>query len=299
MRMADYTTDYDAVLGGEALDRFIGGLDDRRSVAGSLDEALELVGYGHYPACPPASLPEGTDASRMVTFLVDQSGSQRHGPNRIIMEFLDAAARKLESEGIPFEVIGHTTPKWKGGDTFEEWVADGRPAPAEGTFWRLNEVLTMVHKAAHEPWDPVGRGRVEATLVRHTDVLKENIDQVALAEAILRQRRMGAPEGTVVIVGDLYPVDDWTIMHGPKAPESLADDLARVIADARREGANLVGVECYDQGAEDAAAARAETLGIPVLALPREVVGRSERIAALVEGELADLALGGKGAPCP
>jgi len=297
MRMEAYDSDLDIILGGKALDLFIEGMERGLTVANSLEAACESF----METCDrPARLPDG-EGSRVVTFVVDQSNSismaKRDEAGRHVVAFIDAAARRLEAEGVPFEVIGHTTPKWKGGDTFEAWDEAGRPAPEEGTFWRLNEVLVMVHKAVDEDWGTVGRTRLDATLVRNRDVLKENIDQVALHEAVMRQRRMGADEGTVVLVGDLYPVDDWTIMHGPRRSEAVEQDLARVISEMAYGGARVIGVESRGDGWPETTVDRGERLGIPVLTLPARGDAAGERLAAFVDGEFADLVLSARPVP--
>jgi len=297
MRMMDYRPDLDLVLGGVALDRFVRDLEDGRTVTNSLRDIREQYDDG---CCePPAPVGAG---SGVVTFLVDQSNSlsltSRDAIGQLIIDFLDEAALRLEAGGIPFEVIGHTTPKWKGGDTFRSWDAAGRPEPEEGTFWRLNEVLVMVHKAASEHWGGIGRGRLASTLAGPRSALsKENVDQIAFEEATVRQHRMGATERTVVLIGDLVPADDATIMNGPRRAEVMETDFARVIGKSVRDGTRVVGIEIHDDRWPEASAIRSERLGIPVLPMPRPGDGLDARLAAFVADEFAPLLLPGTPSP--
>ncbi|MBU2342529.1 MAG: cobaltochelatase subunit CobT, partial [Alphaproteobacteria bacterium] len=64
----------------------------------------------------------------VVTLLIDNSGSMRGRPISIAAISADIMARTLERCGVKTEILGFTTRAWKGGQSREAWLADGRPA---------------------------------------------------------------------------------------------------------------------------------------------------------------------------
>ncbi|MDB5719205.1 MAG: cobalt chelatase large subunit, partial [Sphingomonas bacterium] len=84
----------------------------------------------------------------VVTLLIDNSGSMRGRPISIAAISADIMARTLERCGVKTEILGFTTRAWKGGQSREKWLADGRP-PLPG---RLNDLRHIVYKRADEPW---------------------------------------------------------------------------------------------------------------------------------------------------
>src|SRR5690349_22634152 len=58
----------------------------------------------------------------------------------------DILARTLERVGVKTEILGFTTRAWKGGQSREKWLADGRP-PQPG---RLNDLRHIIYKRADE-----------------------------------------------------------------------------------------------------------------------------------------------------
>ena len=78
----------------------------------------------------------------VVTLLIDNSGSMRGRPISIAAICADILARTLERCGVKTEILGFTTRAWKGGQSREKWLADGRP-PNPG---RLNDLRHIVYK---------------------------------------------------------------------------------------------------------------------------------------------------------
>jgi cobaltochelatase CobT len=67
----------------------------------------------------------------VVTLLLDNSGSMRGRPITVAATCADILARTLERCGVKVEILGFTTRAWKGGQSREKWLADGKPpAPA-------------------------------------------------------------------------------------------------------------------------------------------------------------------------
>jgi len=139
----------------------------------------------------------------VVTLLIDNSGSMRGRPITIAAICADILARTLERCGVKVEILGFTTRAWKGGQSREKWVADGRP-PKPG---RLNDLRHVIYKSADAPWR---RARTSLGLMMKEGLLKENIDGEALLWA--HQRLLGRPEARriLMVISDGAPVDDTT-----------------------------------------------------------------------------------------
>jgi cobaltochelatase CobT len=140
----------------------------------------------------------------IVTLLIDNSGSMRGRPISIAAISADILARTLERCGVKVEILGFTTRAWKGGQSREKWLADGRP-PQPG---RLNDLRHIIYKQADEPWR---RAKKSLGLMMREGLLKENIDGEALLWA--HQRLIGRVEERkiLMVISDGAPVDDSTL----------------------------------------------------------------------------------------
>jgi cobaltochelatase CobT len=140
----------------------------------------------------------------VVTLLIDNSGSMRGRPISIAAISADILARTLERCGVKTEILGFTTRAWKGGQSREKWLSEGRP-PQPG---RLNDLRHIVYKKADEPWR---RARKNLGLMMREGLLKENIDGEALLWA--HNRMIGRPEERriLMVISDGAPVDDSTL----------------------------------------------------------------------------------------
>ena len=140
----------------------------------------------------------------VVTLLIDNSGSMRGRPISIAAISADIMARTLERCGVKVEILGFTTRAWKGGQSREAWLADGKP-PQPG---RLNDLRHIIYKKADEPWR---RARRNLGLMMREGLLKENIDGEALMWA--HQRLLARPEDRriLMVISDGAPVDDSTL----------------------------------------------------------------------------------------
>jgi cobaltochelatase CobT len=140
----------------------------------------------------------------VVTLLLDNSGSMRGRPIMVAACCADILARTLERCGVKVEILGFTTRQWKGGQTRERWLAEGKPA-APG---RLNDLRHIIYKAADMPWR---RARRNLGLMMREGLLKENIDGEALAWA--HSRLLARPEQRriLMMISDGAPVDDSTL----------------------------------------------------------------------------------------
>jgi cobaltochelatase CobT len=140
----------------------------------------------------------------VVTLLLDNSGSMRGRPIMVAAMCADILARTLERCAVKTEILGFTTRAWKGGQSREKWIADGKP-PHPG---RLNDLRHIVYKAADEPWR---RARRNLGLMMREGLLKENIDGEALMWAHNRIVHRPEQRKILMVISDGAPVDDSTL----------------------------------------------------------------------------------------
>jgi cobaltochelatase CobT len=140
----------------------------------------------------------------VVTLLLDNSGSMRGRPISIAAISADVLARTLERCGVKTEILGFTTRAWKGGQSRETWLANGKP----GNPGRLNDLRHIVYKKADEPWR---RARKNLGLMMREGLLKENIDGEALLWAHSRLLARQEDRRILMVISDGAPVDDSTL----------------------------------------------------------------------------------------
>ncbi|WP_166416182.1 cobaltochelatase subunit CobT [Cochlodiniinecator piscidefendens] len=170
----------------------------------------------------------------VVTLLIDNSGSMRGRPISIAAICADVLARTLERCQVKVEILGFTTRAWKGGQSRERWLADGR-AQQPG---RLNDLRHIIYKSADAPWRRV---RPNLGLMMKEGLLKENIDGEALEWA--HRRMMGRPEARkiLMVISDGAPVDDSTLSVNPAnfLEKHLRDVIAMV---EKRKAVELLAI---------------------------------------------------------
>jgi cobaltochelatase CobT len=144
----------------------------------------------------------------VVTLLLDNSGSMRGRPITVAATCADILARTLERCGVKVEILGFTTRAWKGGQSREAWLSQGKPANPG----RLNDLRHIIYKSADAPWR---RSRKNLGLMMREGLLKENIDGEALDWA--HKRLLGRPESRKILmmISDGAPVDDSTLSVNP------------------------------------------------------------------------------------
>ncbi|MBS1303802.1 cobaltochelatase subunit CobT [Loktanella sp. SALINAS62] len=144
----------------------------------------------------------------VVTLLLDNSGSMRGRPISIAAICADVMARTLERCDVKVEILGFTTKAWKGGQSREAWLKEGRP-PAPG---RLNDLRHIIYKSADAPWR---RTRPNLGLMMKEGLLKENIDGEALEWAYRRLMARQEQRKVLMVISDGAPVDDSTLSVNP------------------------------------------------------------------------------------
>jgi len=162
----------------------------------------------------------------VVTLLLDNSGSMRGRPIMVAAMCADILARTLERCAVKVEILGFTTRAWKGGQSRERWLNEGKPAHPG----RLNDLRHIVYKAADVPGR---RTRKNLGLMMREGLLKENIDGEALIWA--HGRLVARPESRriLMVISDGAPVDDSTL--SVNAGNYLDKHLRQVIAEIEQK----------------------------------------------------------------
>ncbi len=140
----------------------------------------------------------------VVSLLLDNSGSMRGRPIAIAAMSADILARTLERCGVKVEILGFTTRAWKGGQSREKWIADGK----KNNPGRLNDLRHIIYKPAEAP---LRRARRNLGLMLREGLLQEYSDGVALLWA--HNRLIARPEQRriLMVISDGAPVDDSTL----------------------------------------------------------------------------------------
>jgi cobaltochelatase CobT len=144
----------------------------------------------------------------VVTLLIDNSGSMRGRPITVAAMCGDILARTLERCAVKVEILGFTTRAWKGGQSRERWVAEGKPRNPG----RLNDLRHIIYKSADTPWR---RARKNLGLMLREGLLKENIDGEALQWAYRRLQSRSERRRILMVISDGAPVDDSTLSVNP------------------------------------------------------------------------------------
>ena len=170
----------------------------------------------------------------VVSLLIDNSGSMRGRPITVAAMCGDILARTLERCGVKVEVLGFTTRAWKGGQSREKWVQDGKPRNPG----RLNDLRHIIYKAADSPWR---RARKNLGLMLREGLLKENIDGEALLWAYRRLLVRPEHRRILMVISDGAPVDDSTLSVNPG--NYLEKHLREVIRDIEhRDQVELIAI---------------------------------------------------------
>ena len=144
----------------------------------------------------------------IVTLLIDNSGSMRGRPITVAALCSDILAKTLERCLIKSEILGFTTKAWKGGESRENWIKNGKPSNPG----RLNDLRHIIYKSADAPWR---RSKKNLGLLLKEGILKENVDGEALSWAYKRLLTRQEKRKILVVISDGAPVDDSTLSVNP------------------------------------------------------------------------------------
>jgi cobaltochelatase CobT len=224
----------------------------------------------------PLSFKQEEDApfrDTVVTLLLDNSGSMRGRPIMVAAICADILARTLERCGVKVEVLGFTTRAWKGGQSRDKWIKDGKP-PQPG---RLNDLRHIIYKAADTPWR---RARKNLGLMMREGLLKENIDGEALLWAHNRLLQRPEQRRIMMVISDGAPVDDSTqsVNHGAYLDRHLRQVIGQI------EGASPVELLAIGIGHD---VTRWYRRAVTIVDVEQLAGAMTEQLAALFEEETA------------
>tara|TARA_Y100001970_G_scaffold287904_1_gene413731 strand:+ start:2242 stop:4014 length:1773 start_codon:yes stop_codon:yes gene_type:complete len=144
----------------------------------------------------------------IVSLLIDNSGSMRGRPITVAALCSDILAKTLERCLIKTEILGFTTKAWKGGESRDQWIKEGKISNPG----RLNDLRHIIYKAADSP---SRRAKKNLGLLLREGILKENIDGEALQWANNRLIKRSEKRKILVVISDGAPVDDSTLSVNP------------------------------------------------------------------------------------
>ncbi len=144
----------------------------------------------------------------IVSLLIDNSGSMRGRPITVAALCSDILAKTLERCLIKSEILGFTTKAWKGGNSREKWIKNGKPSNPG----RLNDLRHIIYKSADSPWR---RSKKNLGLLLKEGILKENVDGEALSWAYNRLSSRKEKRKILIVISDGAPVDDSTLSVNP------------------------------------------------------------------------------------
>lgn len=143
-----------------------------------------------------------------VSILIDNSGSMRGNKILHTAAWCLLIVEWMDRLGIPTEILGFTTRAWKGGQSREFWLANGKPKNPG----RLNDLRHLVYKSF------AMTAEVSAPnfgLMAREGLLKENIDGEALLWAAARLAEQPARNKILFVFSDGASVDDSTLSVNP------------------------------------------------------------------------------------
>ena len=145
----------------------------------------------------------------VVTLLLDNSGSMRGRPITVAATCADILARTLERCGVKVEILGFTTRAWKGGQSREAWLAQGKPRqsrPAQRSApHHLQIGRCAVAAVAQESRADDARGPAQGEYRRRG----ARLGAQAAARRARRRRKI------LMMISDGAPVDDSTLSVNP------------------------------------------------------------------------------------
>lgn len=148
------------------------------------------------------------DKRLAVSILIDNSGSMRGRPITITAAWSLLIGEWLDRIGVSSEILGFTTRAWKGGQSRELWLADGKPAGPG----RLNDLRHLIYKSFATD---VSASAPNFAVMMREGLLKENIDGEAVLWAAARLRNYSADKKILFVFSDGAPVDDSTLSVNP------------------------------------------------------------------------------------
>jgi cobaltochelatase CobT len=225
----------------------------------ALSQYIRNIKQDHHRLLENFSISSGARTNIAVTLLLDNSGSLRGAPIFWIAAWAVVISELLERAGISLEILGYTTRAWKGGQSRDAWIADGRP-PNPG---RLNDLRHIIYKSVEEMFEETA---ARCSIMLRDGLLKEGIDGEALLWAYSRLQKQDAERRILFIISDGAPIDDSTLSFNPG--DFLSKHLtatAQWIENTKRVDLVAVGVGHEPRYYANASIVTRENVGIPIL----------------------------------
>jgi len=195
-----------------------------------------------------------------VLFLLDNSGSLRDRPISFISAWTLQICGVFENSGCEVSAVGFTTRAWKGGQSREKWLKEGRPSNPG----RLNDIRYITYKDFDTPL--VSTVQNFGAMLK-PGILKENIDGEALEYGMSLIQARSKPNKLIVFISDGAPVDDSTLSENSMS--FLESHLLDAISNIRKTDVRIIAVgvdhDVTRYFGDDGIASTAETLGISFL----------------------------------
>lgn len=173
-----------------------------------------------------------------ISLLLDNSGSMRGGKMARLAGSALYLTEWLERWQIRTEVLGFTTRAWKGGQSRELWLADGKPESPG----RLNDLRHVIYKSFDKSMQLASPG---FEIMAREGLLKENIDGEALLWAHGRLSHEKSHTKVICMFTDGPAKDDSTLSVNHE--NFLIDhfkDVVQQIADEDKVLLRLIGIDC-------------------------------------------------------
>ncbi|MGK7058068.1 cobaltochelatase CobT-related protein [Bradyrhizobium sp. 1050_B9_N1_2] len=200
-----------------------------------------------------------TAESIAVTLLLDNSGSLRGRPIACMAAWVFILDEWCESVGIKLEILGYTTRAWKGGQSRDLWLANGKPTSPG----RLNDLRHIVYKSFEETSE---NSLARLSVMLREGLLKENIDGEALVWACDRLEKQGADKHILIVISDGAPVDDATLSVNPS---NFLEKHLISMAEWLEAKPNLeflpIGIGFKPKYYRDAQEVKPDEIGLPIL----------------------------------
>lgn len=206
-----------------------------------------------------------------ISILVDNSGSLRGAKISATAAWSILLIELFDRAGWKTELLGFTTRSWKGGQSREKWLSDGRP-PSPG---RLADLRHIIYKSFEE--STVGFAQNVGAMLKEA-ILKENIDGEALLWAHSRISKVESNNKIILVISDGAPVDDSTLTVN--SGSYLERHLRQVLTDLAKSEIDIlaVGIE-HDVRryyGKMSVVADGDTLGIKAIDLVKKSLQRKK-----------------------
>jgi hypothetical protein len=212
------------------------------------------------------------NSPQLSTLSTVPRGSLRGGPISSVAAWAVVIAELFERAGINLEILGYTTRAWKGGQSRDAWIADGKP-PSPG---RLNDLRHIIYKSVEEVFE---EATANCSIMLRDGLLKEGIDGEALLWAYSRLEKLDAKKRILFIVSDGAPVDDSTLAVNPGdfLTKHLAS-TARWVEETKRVDLVAIGIGNEPRQYANANIVTRENVGVPILNHLMELLRSSKAV---------------------